>query len=116
MWRLPGALRESAVLEDDVNFAPADRAADADEECTGTAEAPTAPPGKVCLYVVDGHGTRSRCRASTANLRKQGFTILFDALAGTPESDRLAWQCHLGLHRPLIMPRTLRKRSRHPLS
>jgi hypothetical protein len=38
-----------------VNFATAG-ASDADASCTGTATAPTAPAGKVCLYLTASHG------------------------------------------------------------
>ena len=36
-----------------VNFAPSPLAVDDDATCTGTVAAPTAPPGKVCLYIGD---------------------------------------------------------------
>jgi hypothetical protein len=39
-----------------VNFAPAPGAADADPACTGTATAPSAPAGKVCLYLSAAQG------------------------------------------------------------
>ena len=35
-----------------VNFAPSIVASDGDATCTGTATAPTAPAGKVCIYIV----------------------------------------------------------------
>ncbi len=34
-----------------VNFDPNSGAADADPTCVGTLEAPTAPPGQVCIYL-----------------------------------------------------------------
>jgi len=39
-----------------VNFAPSVLASDDDATCTGTAAAPTAPAGKVCLYVGQSNG------------------------------------------------------------
>lgn len=51
---LPGVA--PAELDNEaVNFAPGGNAGavgDADSTCTGTAAAPTAPPGKMCLYLV----------------------------------------------------------------
>ena len=52
---LPG-LAPSDLSEATVNFANAGTA-DADASCTGTATAPTAPAGKVCLYLSAGQGT-----------------------------------------------------------
>jgi hypothetical protein len=41
------------LADETVNFAPdsSDRTGDDDATCTGTPKAPTAPPGKVCLYL-----------------------------------------------------------------
>lgn len=48
----------SADLTDgSVNFAPATGALDADASCVGNASAPTAPAGKVCLYLTSLSGT-----------------------------------------------------------
>jgi hypothetical protein len=45
-------VRAPHLLTDDiVNFAPSSAAFDADATCTGTATAPTAPAGKVCIYI-----------------------------------------------------------------
>jgi hypothetical protein len=40
-----------------VNFAPGPNAADADSACTGSAAAPSAPAGKVCLYLTGVAGS-----------------------------------------------------------
>ena len=40
-----------------VNFAPGPGAADADAACSGSAAAPSAPAGKVCLYLTGAAGT-----------------------------------------------------------
>jgi hypothetical protein len=56
---LPGAA-PVALTDANVNVANAG-AGDADATCTGTATAPTAPPGKVCIYVA----SRNRVTLST---------------------------------------------------
>jgi hypothetical protein len=40
-----------------VNFAPTPAATDADPSCAGNVAAPTAPAGKVCLYIAAAAGT-----------------------------------------------------------
>ena len=47
---LPGVAPVALTLAD-VNFDANSGALDADATCTGTAAAPTAPPGKVCIYL-----------------------------------------------------------------
>ncbi len=56
--QLPGPA-PADLTDATVNFANAGGAADADGSCTGSAAAPTAPAGKVCLYlsVVQGADT-----------------------------------------------------------
>ena len=44
------------LADDQVNFAPSPLADDGDASCTGTAENPTAPRGKVCLYLSGSSG------------------------------------------------------------
>jgi hypothetical protein len=41
----------------DVNFGPSDSAQDDDPTCTGSAVAPTAPPGKACVYIGENAAT-----------------------------------------------------------
>jgi hypothetical protein len=55
---LPGTA-STDLTDATVNFAPAASASDGDPACTGNAGAPTAPAGKVCLYlaVAAGSGT-----------------------------------------------------------
>jgi hypothetical protein len=55
---LPG-LAPADLTDATVNFAPVTGAVDADAACTGTAAAPTAPAGKVCLYLSASEGTAS---------------------------------------------------------
>jgi hypothetical protein len=53
--QLPGSA-PSDLINESVNFAPTSGAGDADATCTGSAVAPTAPPGKVCLYLASDQG------------------------------------------------------------
>lgn len=57
---LPG-VAPTALTADTTNFAPDGRneTADDDAACTGSVDAPTAPPGKVCMY---GYGTLNWAR------------------------------------------------------
>lgn len=58
VYSFPG--KAPADLSDtQVNFAPAAGAGDADATCKGTADNPTAPAGKVCLYLTAGVGLNS---------------------------------------------------------
>jgi len=69
---LPG--RAPVPLADNtVNFASDGAAIDDDTTCTGTAAAPTAPPGKVCLY-------RTAISSNTVNL--EGLALLHVAGSG----------------------------------
>jgi hypothetical protein len=52
---LPGTA-PSDLTDGTVNFGPSVSAADADPACAGNAGAPTAPPGKVCLYLATAAG------------------------------------------------------------
>jgi hypothetical protein len=44
----------SVLTSEQVNTAPDSRAADPDPACAGTLGGPTAPPGKVCIYIDQG--------------------------------------------------------------
>ena len=64
--QLPGDPGKSLVASD-VNFkASAPYTFDDDAACTGTISAPTAPPGKVCLYL-------SASSPDTADVQGSGF-------------------------------------------
>jgi hypothetical protein len=52
---LPGSA-PSDLTNETVNFAPSGAATDADAACAGNAAAPTAPAGKVCLYLTSATG------------------------------------------------------------
>ena len=68
--QMPGPA-PSDLTNETVNFASANGAGDPDATCTGTAAAPTAPAGKVCLYLWAASATAPsstawRSRASQA--------------------------------------------------
>jgi hypothetical protein len=54
--QLPG-LAPADLSDATVNFANTPAALDGDPSCSGTAAAPTAPAGKVCLYLTAAQGT-----------------------------------------------------------
>ena len=60
-----------------VNFAPDGAAAtnDDDATCTGTLAAPTAPPGKVCIYRNNSGNLNSINGSQNLSLRASGFYI-----------------------------------------
>jgi hypothetical protein len=77
--------------DDDVNFAADDSdAGDADPECTGTADQPTAPPGKVCLYAgtnVGGSPTYSGDEVDGGDaLSRLGFVVVIDGQPDAPDT------------------------------
>ena len=76
-----------ALVATQVNFAPdAAATSDDDAECTGTAAAPTAPAGKVCLYLYGSTipAAVTNVRGSRAvNLSNQAFYLSYDVGAGT---------------------------------
>jgi len=75
------------LLEDDVNFANAE-AADTDPECTGRSFAPTAPPGKVCLYLSGLDSLRvENIGGFSSDLRKRAFEVRFTPTTDTPGED-----------------------------
>jgi hypothetical protein len=53
--QLPG-LATADLSDETVNFANTPAAVDTDFACTGSAAAPTAPPGRVCLYLTQTQG------------------------------------------------------------
>lgn len=63
------------------NFAAGSGAYDADSACTGTISAPTAPRGKVCVYVQQAGGlTMSTATAGSCALQEKCFRISFTPL------------------------------------
>ena len=54
-------------------------ASDADASCTGNANEPTAPPGKVCLYLAsnyEGNALTAQGTALANTSGTRGFTVL----------------------------------------
>lgn len=90
----PLPIRPTVPLSNsNVNFAPvatANVVSDGDSTCTGTAEAPTAPPGKLCIYIFSSEqlklleGRASILNAAAPIAGSSGFTIvaLGDATVG----------------------------------
>lgn len=72
---LPG-VAPVALAEETVNFAAAAGVVDADATCTGTVFAPTAPAGKVCLYV-GGKGAVVGISGMINNLPTRAFYVGF---------------------------------------
>jgi hypothetical protein len=69
-----------------VNFAPSTSAQDDDSACTGSAGGPTAPAGKVCVYVSQNSATNvgGSLRANSVNgidAKRFGFTVAGQAAA-----------------------------------
>ena len=70
-----GATAPVALTDSDVNFAEAGLK-DTDATCTGNSTTPTAPPGKVCIYVYSiAHINGLATEGYAARLPKQGFRI-----------------------------------------
>ena len=69
-----------------VNFAAGTPGAeDADATCTGSAANPTAPPGKVCLYVTDFNSTTAEGGyqiSSNDDAERYGFTVAMRGNSG----------------------------------
>jgi hypothetical protein len=66
----------------EVNFSPSASDGEQDASCTGSNEAPTAPPGKVCLYSVAVSGA-APIEGATGGTR--GFSIAMTASGGNPD-------------------------------
>ena len=62
-----------------VNFAPMALASDADATCTGNSATPTAPAGKVCIYLSQSGGVDQMSGFDSVN---QGFTDQFFLVKG----------------------------------
>ena len=70
--RRPGKILRNT----DVNFkADPPYTADDDAACTGTWQAPTAPPGKVCLYLRGYTTDSSQVSGGGLTLRQPSFTV-----------------------------------------
>jgi hypothetical protein len=61
-----------------VNFAPDAVTNDEDASCTGTATAPSAPAGKVCVYIISSSNVDGAAAyAPYANFANRYFAITF---------------------------------------
>jgi hypothetical protein len=72
--QLPG-LASGDLSDETVNFATTPAAVDPDLSCTGSAAAPTAPPGKVCLYLTQTQG-------ATTTVDGEAIPLLLGSRAG----------------------------------
>lgn len=80
---LPGVAPVNLVSTN-VNFSATSGASDADATCTGTSQVPTAPPGKVCVYVASFGGVlMNTARADSDFLPTRGFVLRIFPPAGT---------------------------------
>jgi hypothetical protein len=72
--QLPG-LAPADLSDETVNFGAGVGPADTDPSCTGNANAPTAPPGKVCLYLTATEG-------ATTTVDGEAIPLLLGSRAG----------------------------------
>lgn len=74
---LPGVAAND-LTDDVVNFAPANAVNDGDAACTGSTTAPTAPPGRVCLYLSASVGVGTQVSGEAIPLlngSRAGFVV-----------------------------------------
>ena len=75
------AIAPVALRPETVNFAGGSAAGDADPACTGTYLAPTAPRGKVCIYVgLNGGFGMSSATGLQSALATKSFSVVFTPL------------------------------------
>jgi hypothetical protein len=73
------------LADSDVNFAPSASAQDDDPACTGGVDQPTAPGGKVCIYISQNTATnvggslRANAMSSSGSGARFGFTVVGQA-------------------------------------
>lgn len=88
VWQenLPG-IAPAALTSNAVNFAPMEGSPidDADSSCTGSFERPTAPSGKVCLYLDSATNLRRIEGMRGYASPRQSFSILYDSENETPQ-------------------------------
>jgi hypothetical protein len=85
-----------ALTTNTVNFAPHALAADDDATCTGTSAAPTAPQGKVCLYLAISNSVDGGLGFNPAisGMETRGFLVVMNtnsALVGSDMYFRVTW-------------------------
>lgn len=87
---LPG-VAPTPLNSSTVNFATASGAADADATCAGSVVAPTAPGGKVCIYLYQSSGiTLATLTGHTKNLPSHSFVVDFSPI-GTTDVDEFLY-------------------------
>lgn len=69
-----------------VNFQTGATVIDADATCTGTLDTPTAPPGKVCIYIADT-GQMNQLSGGITNLPTKGFIVQWTPGVNTAGQD-----------------------------
>ncbi len=77
----------AALTDGNINFAPSAVASDDDATCTGTAAAPTAPSGKVCIYVVGATNLDNATGYAALAVQDRYFRVSFDTFEPLPPSD-----------------------------
>ena len=85
---LPGTAPANLI---DVNFAASAIVSDADATCSGTAAAPTAPSGTVCLYVVASEGMDGVNGLAASQLVDRTFVVSMATDIGTLAPDSNAY-------------------------
>jgi hypothetical protein len=76
------------LTEPTVNLAAGSTSVDADPECNGTAAAPTAPAGKVCIYLSNLAGLDEASIVGTAGvLPSRSFFISFDPIGAVGDDE-----------------------------
>ena len=93
--QLPG-LASADLSDETVNFANTPAAVDTDSSCTGSAAAPTAPPGRVCLYLTQTQGL-------TTTVDGEAIPLLLGAAPASSCTPAISTARpglrHLGVHR-----------------
>ncbi len=81
----------AVLLSENVNFAPTNAATDDDPTCTGNVDAPTAPPGKVCIYVASANRIDGAQGQETTPPTSSTFQVRFDTAGATLGDDMYIW-------------------------
>ena len=84
-----------ALTDTDVNFSTGSGDSpligDGDESCTGTSEAPTAPAGKVCLYLVTHQNVTNLRGAAGVELSNQSFEVRWGGVGANNQFVLVTW-------------------------
>ena len=91
------ALERIVFTFTDVNFAPSAAATDDDASCTGTYVAPTAPSGKVCIYISSSAGMGSLQGTAVSGVLVGGSFWISGVATGAAGNDlyvQYSWAYH----------------------